>query len=1198
MKKSLVLLMIVAAVISLAFVSCDANTAPQADILGEIYLSNDSQSRGITVSGTNTHEVESLYWYYKAVKNDNGLFNTGVTKGFVPVNKTEAGVADKGLENANLGFFSYGNWTFTFYGVKEAIAGVTKDAPAESIGSGSIVYSGSQTIEVNKDRNFLNLTLNEGAGLTTEIEFDTTEGVWFSNGNIKTGMAFSLAVVDKVNGEPQGTITSGTATVEAGKVSFKNMSYIAPEGGIAEGQHVMTFTLTQTGIEGTTTNIAKVATFELAYTVSKGMTYTVSGDLTKAEVTGEVSVGSNAVSVPETTASKVIPVKSADSKVVKTETTVSTLDLTVKYPVGAKLADTTNTSGSGSNVTADATIGFKLDPSSTDGIAISGIGESQELTKYTLTLNVAEKNEKLIEVSKFIGKDLEIEAVYHKGNELPDNGESYEYNPETGILTLKVYNASPIDVVTKKVLAVASIGDEKFTTLQAAIEAAVDGDTITILRDVTNAQGIAVGNGVDFTIDFGDHTYTLNKPGAGSTGTETNGFQLKKTSTKTPTITFKNGTINISEDNLNLATEGANIKRIIQNYCNLNLIDMTIDGTNQYGGAEYVMSFNNGTVNISGNTNITAAEDEVAFDVDGNWGGYGRSIVNIDTTGTIVGNIEVGQGYLNLKNANVEGGIVLCTSCGEEEITNQKDRISVTGGTFSSDPSEYIGDFSFAYDNGNGTYTISSLSVDEDGTYLINNANDLVLFEKLVNERGNGFNSKTVKLANNIDLADIKWKPIGQTGGYTAKTYFQGTFDGNGKTISNLNIPESSWEDGGNEGKNYATGFFGFVDVGNTTIRNVTFKNATVYGHHWVGVAAGYMTGTVEGVKIVNSTVSSTYKTREADGDKAGGVVGFLNSGSSISGCTVNGSSISAVRDCGSVVGYSNGTVSGNTAENCTVYYSTDNENQIGGVIAGMRANGVSGNTANNVTVIRASEVSNNEKLNQAISAANKGDTVTINVLVDVTLDNGIANDGDKSRNITFRGNGTQTVDVISKAVSAENGMLNYQRGSSFTFEDLIIQAGEGPYDGIVCDELTFKNCTIKGKLTLYGKATFINCTFDNTMANQYSIWTWGGTDVTFQDCTFNTNGKAILLYGGASGSNPTNLVVNDCTFNDRNNGTAGKAAIEIGNDYNATYTLTVNNATVNGFADGLNTGSKLWANKNSMDLAHLSVTVDGSRVH
>ena len=242
--------------------------------------------------------------------------------------------------------------------------------------------------------------------------------------------------------------------------------------------------------------------------------------------------------------------------------------------------------------------------------------------------------------------------------------------------------------------------------------------------------------------------------------------------------------------------------------------------------------------------------------------------------------------------------------------------------------------------------------------------------------------------------------------------------------------------------------------------------------------------------------------------------------------------------------------------------------------------------------------VSNQQQANDAITnATDKKVNISIASGQTITLDNGIANEGDKSRDITFSGNGSQTVDTITNAVSAEGGQLNYQRGSSFTFENLTIQAGEGNFDGIVCNELTFKDCTIKGKLTLFGKATFINCVFDNTMANQYSIWTWGGTDVTFENCTFNTNGKAILLYGGADGKNPTNLVVNNCAFNDRNSGAAGKAAIEIGNDYNATYTLTVNNATVNGFADGKNTGSKLWANKNSMDAAHLTVTIDGNKV-
>ena len=210
--------------------------------------------------------------------------------------------------------------------------------------------------------------------------------------------------------------------------------------------------------------------------------------------------------------------------------------------------------------------------------------------------------------------------------------------------------------------------------------------------------------------------------------------------------------------------------------------------------------------------------------------------------------------------------------------------------------------------------------------------------------------------------------------------------------------------------------------------------------------------------------------------------------------------------------------------------------------------------------------VSNQQQANDAITnATDKKVNISIASGQTITLDNGIANEGTKSRDVAFVGDGTQTVDVITNAVSAEGGQLNYQRGSTFTFENMTIQAGEGDFDGIVCNELTYKNCTIKGKLTLYGKATFINCTFENTMANQYSIWTWGGTDVTFENCTFNTNGKAILLYGQATASKPTNLVVNNCIFKDRNNGAAGKAAIEIGNDYNATYTLTINDITVNG---------------------------------
>lgn len=530
MKKSLGLLMIVIAVIAMAFVSCDASTAPKADAVGEVVL-DSSQSRDIDITSANSNDVESLYWYYNAVKNDNGLFNTGATGGFVPVKKTEAGVADEGLQNAKLGLFSYGNWTFTFYAFKTSLDGVTASSPLTDTSnvSSTIVYFGSQTIEVNKDKNFLNLTLNEGAGLTTEIKFDNNEGVWFSHENIEEGMTgansiFTLSVVDRVNGVPQGEITAGTALFVPGnddnsvkpRVTFKGIAYTTlPSGGIAEGKHVMTFTLTQKGIADTNTNIATVATYELVYTVSKGLTYTVKGNLTSAEVQGEVAVGSYAKSVPETTASMVLPVESSESKKVTKATEVSTLDLSVKYPADTVLTTETNTAGSGDNVTADATIGFKLNPEVTGGI--STVDSNQDLTKYELILNVAQTNKTLVEVSKFIGKNLEIEGVYHSSTlvlhkdseDLKDGEEYYDYSPTDGVLKLYVKHASSIDVVTKKALAVAEIGDEKFTTLQAAIEAAVDGDTISLIDNIVSDSNVLKIN-KSINIDGNNKTITLS----------------------------------------------------------------------------------------------------------------------------------------------------------------------------------------------------------------------------------------------------------------------------------------------------------------------------------------------------------------------------------------------------------------------------------------------------------------------------------------------------------------------------------------------------------------------------------------------------------------------------------------------------------------------------------------------------------------
>ena len=237
-------------------------------------------------------------------------------------------------------------------------------------------------------------------------------------------------------------------------------------------------------------------------------------------------------------------------------------------------------------------------------------------------------------------------------------------------------------------------------------------------------------------------------------------------------------------------------------------------------------------------------------------------------------------------------------------------------------------------------------------------------------------------------------------------------------------------------------------------------------------------------------------------------------------------------------------------------------------------------------------------ELNDAIASAQNNSSIPTKVVLpagNFKLDNGTA----QNKNITISG----TSDTVVTVVGDTGYQMNYQNGATLAFEGVTIQGQtSGVYGGIAhVKETTFVNCTFNGKLTLYGDATFINCTFNND--NDYAIWTWGAKNAEFIGCTFNSGGKALLLYGGAGSTETptTNLTVTDCVFNDNNTLTTDKAAIEIGNDYNAVYNLTVNNITVTGFAEnpaGISTGSTIWANKNSMDQAHLNVVIDGVDVY
>lgn len=219
------------------------------------------------------------------------------------------------------------------------------------------------------------------------------------------------------------------------------------------------------------------------------------------------------------------------------------------------------------------------------------------------------------------------------------------------------------------------------------------------------------------------------------------------------------------------------------------------------------------------------------------------------------------------------------------------------------------------------TLTLSNNSVEEDpaNTVRIGTVAELKAFKDAVNVSGNSYSGKTIKLTADIDLKGEAWEPIGQAGGNGVKTYFQGVFDGQGYTIKNMTIkPNATY----GEGANYATGFFGFVDAGDAVIKNVTFDNATIKGHHWTAVVCGYISGTIQNCHVTNSSVVCSHANDDACGDKAAMIVGYTNeSTTSVKDCTAKNGTVKAGRDAGQIVGCNsaNVTVSGCSAENVTV---------------------------------------------------------------------------------------------------------------------------------------------------------------------------------------------------------------------------------------------------------------------------------------
>lgn len=233
---------------------------------------------------------------------------------------------------------------------------------------------------------------------------------------------------------------------------------------------------------------------------------------------------------------------------------------------------------------------------------------------------------------------------------------------------------------------VARIGNQTYATLQDAVNAITYSTptTITLLMDAAG-NGVKVPSSKNITFDLAGHTYNIDGETVGSAGTETNGFQLLKDST----VTFKNGKITSTK-----------AKILIQNYCNLTLEDVMLDGSNLAGTGPYTLSLNNGNVNITGNTSILAKDGGVAFDVCYWPTSYKDGVhLKVNTTGTISGPIELGLYNTNdsagaaqtneliIQNINHEGRIKNELGDGDYD----KGIVTISGGTFAYTPVRYTG---------------------------------------------------------------------------------------------------------------------------------------------------------------------------------------------------------------------------------------------------------------------------------------------------------------------------------------------------------------------------------------------------------------------------------------------------------------------------------------------------------------------------
>lgn len=563
---------------------------------------------------------------------------------------------------------------------------------------------------------------------------------------------------------------------------------------------------------------------------------------------------------------------------------------------------------------------------------------------------------------------------------------------------------------------VAEIGSQGYETLQAAIDAAQDGQTVTLLADA--AEDVVISKSI--TLDLGGKTLTNTDAGkatisvTGGTVTVKNGNVVGGTSYYNIEVT-KGSNANLTLTDVT-ATAGNTGSSMIDNWGTL-----TITSGTYTGGLNVVKSEEGSVLNISGGTftleYATNGYTGVIFAYGDTTISGGEFIQNLTTTGKWDHPQVIATGVVEGHTAitRVTGGSFTNKKSGEYIFRGvgkaTSDNFEVSGGTFNkSIPDGYCADGFIPTKNTDGTYGV------KEGQYVAKVGS--TKYETLADAIRLAAKGKTITL-----LADVEQN----TQLAIDKSI---TLDLNGKTIKNT---EDIWGDTANAILSITSGAKVTI-TGNGTIdakENDCYTINVVKGD--LTIENGTFYGNVSVVQVEEGTLSVKGGAFDLHQKWEGSSKYLFNC---IDKAYVDGSANVAISG-GTFVGFDPNVSPEQKVDGKTPSFAapgvgiTKNENGSFTAAAGMTAQ-ILDKDGNSVKAYKT--------LAEAVAAAQDGQTVRL--LADVTLDAQIAT----GKAITIDGQSKYTIKA-AKLLKSEKGKAGmfYRTGSAngtLTFLNVTLDGG------------------------------------------------------------------------------------------------------------------------------------------------------------